>query len=301
MPEPKLIDNDAKRREDEDDDREVEERPEKATVEQADSGEVVVRPSRKERRSERGYKVRFEEATRAKDEELAKMRRELDEMRGMTVQMQRQVQSQAQPANGRDVHPLRPVMDRFWDHQVQIQKQMYSASTEEERKQLYEQWKDIEFERRKEEMKYYLAQSAQTQPRNAPDPHVAAEDVILRSEYPKVWANQQALQYAAAVFNQMKVRAQHTGSNESLLDLQRQALQTAAQTYGIDSTPPPSQGVQARFGAVSNQAGGTRAGAGEVRLSADQQRLARALYPQESDAVAFAKWANLWQKQQGQD
>lgn len=186
-------------------------------------------------------------------------------------------------------------MKKIWDQQVSLQERMSNAKTMEEAQGLRDQWEDLELEKDEIRRRYVMQSVPRQEP--AQDVGVHVEERLLRGEFPQVFENQQALQYAATRFQTMKVDPRRDRS-ASLMDLQKQALREAAEVCGIAiPRDKPSDGMKARFGSVSTQAG-SRYGSGEVRLSETQQRMARATYPQDDDNVAYAKWASAWQKQQ---
>ena len=312
MAEPKLIDSDDKhsdvdREEDSHSEREERSQSEdKPEIERSDSGEVVVKPSRADRRSERGFKRRLEAETKARDEEIARMRMELAEMRGavgaMRTQPAQQPMQQQAPQN-----KLRSRLEKIWSQQETIQGMLSKSQDPSEIKRLKDQWYDLETEKTevthghlREQLQAQQQQQNQGNARRE-DPRVAAEMVILSSEFPEIFKDTNALAIASSTYQRIKSIALHRGENvNDTMRLQRQALAETAEILGMSSngSGSNSDAVRARYGGLPSQAGAQRASHGEVRLTKEQQAMAYSMYPHLPENVALSRWADLWRKNQ---
>lgn len=124
------------------------------------------------------------------------------------------------------------------------------------------------------------------------------EEALLRNEFPDVIANPHAVAYARGLYYQMTADLSARG-RQPTIETTREALRKAGEWAGVrqPSMAAPSDAQRARYGAVSNQAGGGARG-GEIRLDAAQKKLALARWPKEDEHVAFTKMAALIQRRQ---
>lgn len=127
------------------------------------------------------------------------------------------------------------------------------------------------------------------------------EQALLQNEFPDVIAHPQAMTYARGLYYQLTADLAQKG-RQPTLETTREALRKAGEWAGVrqPSVPAASEAQRARYGAVSNQAGGGPRG-GEIRLDSAQKRLALARWPKLEEHEAYTKMAALLQRTQNNE
>jgi hypothetical protein len=262
-----------------------------------DEGGVTVqlpeKKSRKERRAERG-RDRYEElASRVEraEAEARRSREEAEEVRRQAYRERQEVFRQP---------PAAPVKDNWKSQLDDIRREQESiqvafrtgAITEQaEVERLKTRFYDLD--ERREELRYEKLKTELSQQipqrREGED-----EERILRSEFPEVVGHQQAVRFAIGLYNQMVAEGK-----PATLATSKEAMRKAGERFGLyqASAPPVPPSQQQKYGSVPAQAG-ARTSSTEIRLTREQQRIARAAYPQLEDNEAFAKWATMYEKSQ---
>lgn len=269
---------------------EPEDKPAKPVVkEDENDGTVLVdlEPARKPR------KQRREEH---QDDEVGRIRAQLEDERRARAALEQQVARGFQTIEQRQ----QPVEDPYKKRISSIREEQESIQTmlrtgaltdpnavERARTRFYalmEEAEDLRDQRVVEMAARRTTQAPQQQ-------SAAAEEAIIRSEFPDVIGNPQAIRWATGEFYRL------TASGEpATLATSRKAMQAAAETFKLRQPAlpavPPSQ--QQRYGAINGQAGARPAGA-EVRLDKTQKKMALANWPQLEEHEAYARMARLVQ------
>ncbi len=273
---------------------------EPAVVATDDDGNVTVkRESRQDRRTKR-----YDELAREREEFRAKaerLEREVGEARGMAQAAQAAIaaeRSRIQQSQQRD--PWSAAISDIRGRQERIQAVLRSGqiTTESEIEKLKAEYY-AEEDKHRELLERRIVERVRGEVSQQHNP-AEYEAQILRSEYPDVADHQKALEWATGFFRQMVAEGKPANINTS-----RAALKAAGEKFGIiePSVPAPSASQQARYGAVSAQAGGNGQSEG-VRLDRSAQRMAMAMYPSLPEEEAFRKWAvhkERWEKSQQDD
>jgi hypothetical protein len=257
------------------------EAPEEPTVEETDQGtrvNLAPQRTRKERRAER-------DPIRTKNAEIDTLRQELAAQRQAMIEMQQGLlrQSSTRASEGqRD--PFKDSLSSIRREQESISAALRggNVSSEAEAERLKERF--YELEDKKEELRFERLQErvGKSIPK-AQDPNEA----ILRAEYPEVFNDTRALGVAHGMYTYLR---QVEGKPESIATA-REAMQRAAERSGLrmSAAPKPAPAQQARYGAISGQAGAKVSH--EVVLNDQQRRLARAMYPSLDEDKAYVQWA----------
>lgn len=244
------------------------------------------RPARRERR----------ESWKAGEEELRRAREENEQLRQSQARLEAQVQArfadmQRQIPRGED--PYEREINQIRRDQELIQTTLRSGAVQNEqeierlRGRFYEldgRSKEVERARIKREVMDEVQQRQAQQSGQY-------EEQALRSEFPEVIPNQQAMRWATGRYYQLVAEGK-----PATLATSRAAVQEAAEHYGLrrPTVAAPTAAAQQRFGAVSAQAGGRVTG--EVRLDANQKKMALARWPNIEEHEAFGKMAALLRK-----
>lgn len=262
--------------------------PERAEVgPEGDDGSVPVRlprQTRAERRAERDPIRNYEAEIQRTRSEAEAARRELAELRGMLTQRQQApVQSQSQDPYQQELSGIR--REQEYISAALRGGQMGSAEEAERFRNRFYELEDRK-ESLREERLLRRAQGMQA-------PQTDVNEAILRSEYTEVFENPEALQAAQGHYWYLR----QVKKQPNNIATARQAFRLAAENAGFikQPLPKPSQVTQQSWGAVPSQPG-ARMAPGEVRLSKEQQKMARAMYPQLNDDDAFSKWAEMYHR-----
>lgn len=252
-------------------------------------GQVVVR-TRKEKRAERS-RSRHDELLselRKTREEAEQARREASEARALAA---RGYQAPPQQETAADPYKARVREIRSEQESIQVAFRTGGLTNAEDVERLRKRYYDLEDkieDLREEKVERRLAAKMP-----APRQEGEYEERVLRDEFPEVIANGQATRYAIGVYQTLVAE----GKPPTLVT-SREAMRKAGERFGLygAKAPPVSDATKQKFGGVPAQAG-ARSGGTETRLNKAQQKMALAAYPNESsDARAFARWANMYQK-----
>ena len=276
--------------------REEEEDDGKPQVAADDEGGVTVkvpeRPTRKDRRAQRGrdrYEEVAQEARRAR-EEAERYRREMDELR---TQIARGFDEVRRGPQRTEEDPYKSKLEDIRREQESIQSAFRAGnvSSNDEIERLRRRYYELEDRRTEvieERLESRIAQKyAQQEPRGG-----SHEAAVLQAEFPEVVADQRAMRYAVGLYQQYVAEGKPGNLTTS-----REVMRKAAERFGLGAPvipPQPSENQRLKYGAVPAQAGAKAAPSG-VRLTKDQQRMAVAAYPSLSEEEAYTKWVrDIW-------
>ncbi len=272
-----------------------EEKAKPPDVEEDGEGGIVVREHvrkpRKERRDDR------------QSSEIDRLRQENADFRNRQALLEQrvaqgfsQVERQIQVA---DADPYQARKQAVIDEQESIQTLLRSgavtteAAADKLKKRFYQLNDDMDNLREERIVQRARHASRQdSQPQNG-----AAEEAILRSEFPEVVPQQgmqptiqqqQALRWAMGEYQRLTAKGE-----PATIATSKRALQAAAEEFGLRRAPAPrvSAAQQQRYGAVPAQAG--VASSHEMRLNTAEQRMAQARWPELEPKAAFAMMAKL--------
>ncbi len=267
----------------------------KASVEPEEGGVKVKlagtrRERREEYRRERESRSTYTEELRRANERSDRFERELSEMRQLLSRQLAQPRESPQQQGG---DPYTREIENIRQEQESIQLAMRSGAITSQgelegmRKRFYaleERRQDLRDERLERRISGRIPQ---------PQPEGAHEEAVLRAEFPKVVANQQAMAYAMGIYYQLKAELPY--GEQPTIETSREAMRRAAERFNLAavSRPAPTAAQQARYGAVPAQAG-TRSASRVMRLNRDQMKMALAAYPHLGEEDAYAKWAQMF-------
>lgn len=271
--------------EEDDTDDDDNDRPEESVeVDETDS-DPVVRPTRAEKKRER-LRLRDElEETRRKNNELAER---IARMEGAQSAMHRQaaVRDETDDEDELDsvLESYQSELESAWNalrakgaNATEQDKEAYRLKAKEIDKKKAIATADIIVKRRMGEVT-----EAQSQ---------EAVRAAIRTRYSDVYSNPRAVQYAEGEYRKL-VALGERGTPEQVLDKAMEAARTA---FRMRSAPPPTERDRRQFsgpprGRAPSTGGGDDSG-GEIRMTKDLRRMARAMYPNLSEAESYKKWA----------
>lgn len=295
MAEKEGTEKDTERKDDAEGAADKEPQPE-TTVKADDEGNVEVRTeTRKDRRAKRYDDLaREREEYRTRAERLEREVQEIRSQAAAAMQMAHMERArQAEPQKD----PYKEAVEGIRREQERIQAILRSKEIVDpnELQQLKTEYYGLE-DRRIEALERRMLDRVRGEVARPRDP-AEAEAHILQSEFPEVVANGSALRWATGLFHQMVAEGKPANLTTS-----RAALKQASEKFGFSEVqaPPPSAAQQAKYGAVSAQAGANGAQDG-IRLDKAAQRMALAMYPSLPEEDAFKKWAakkERWEKRQ---
>lgn len=269
---------------------EVESKQEPTVTEDEDGGVTI----RTESPAATTRKQRREDERRQMHDEMAALRRELEESKALSRRAVEEASRPRAEVNGSGAgDPIEKEIEYTRKEMETIQSALRSGSVqsmdeaERLKKRFYElddKRETLREQRLEERLKRNMPQQA--------DPEVEATTAILRSEFGDVMSNQAAMQWASGEYAKMRAEGKPGTIVTSKL-----ALQRAAEAFGIRNAERPAAAAhqQQRYGSVSAQAGARNTGS-EVRLDRDQKKMAVARWPDDDENVAYKKMAELLRK-----
>lgn len=280
-----------------DDDIEDGNKPDPEVREDDNGGVVVSAPTRKDRRNQ--WRANLENETKTAKEEAARARREMEETRAELARIREEMRQPRVQAKdeGKDQHESELESIREQMETIQSALRSGGVTTMEEAERLRKQFYRLDDRReqiKEERLEKRLASKMPTQGRDAETETTLA---ILQGEFPEVFANREAAQYASGIYTTLRARGKPAN-----LATSREAMRKAAEDFGLGASPTmpqPSASHQQRFGSVPAQAGSKTSGA-EIRLDAAQKKMAVARWPSDDEHVAYKKMADLLRKQQSE-
>lgn len=145
-----------------------------------------------------------------------------------------------------------------------------------------------------------ITRATERMARQQPQQSTAAEEALIRSEFPDVLANQAATRFAVGEYHRLTAKGE-----PATLATTRKAMQAAAEEFQIrrPTVPqlPPSQ--QQRYGAINAQAGARTSGT-EIRLDKAQLKMAAARWPdldEDQQAIRMSALLRNAEKDQPQE
>lgn len=295
----------AKKQGDEDLEREVDsafQEGKEPEVEHEDDEGKERPPEVKVERDPESDEVRVSEPPRGSRRERREAYRRVPELEGQIRLLQQQIETmRATPAAAQapatpaeppsPAKVLREKLTPLWKQQERIQRQMMAEGVSEaERDKLKEEWYDLETQKR-------LVEAEAVKPTAPAAPQMDPQEVLIRAEFGDVLSHNLARTYAAGKIQQEAALLIAQGKPVPL-DVQRTALQEAAERFGIrqPAAPAASPAQKQRYSAVPAQAGGK--GVGEVKLNKHLQGMARAMWPELKENEAYAKMARLMREEE---
>ena len=243
------------------------------------------RKPRKERREER------------QDDEVGRIRSELAASNARAAALEQQVargfQSIEQRVGQPVEDPFKKRISSIREEQEGLQNMLRTGAltdpnaVERARKRFYELNDEADDLRDQRVVEMAARRSAPQQGQQS----AAAEEALIRSEFPDVVGNQQAVRFAMGEFYRL------TASGEPpTLATSRKAMQAAAEQFRLrqPALAPVPASQQQRYGAINGQAGARPAGA-EIRLSKADKAMAVARWPELDEHEAYARMARTIQ------
>ncbi len=123
----------------------------------------------------------------------------------------------------------------------------------------------------------------------APAPSQAqTAQAALEAQHPEIYGNKHALRYAEGLY----AKELHGGAKDGR-ELHDKVITQAKVDLGLTTRPKPSDATKRRTSGESKggNAGSKAPAAKTFEMGKKQRELARALYPKDTDKVAFRKWA----------
>ena len=198
-------------------------------------------------------------------------------------------QTQPEPRQAQVDPQVDPDFMKIRRRQSEIMKLLPGATTQQEIDRLESEYYKLDQDAVDARAARLADERVEHSRRNSPAPH--PEMAVIQSEFPDVIANQEAAAWAAAAFQQAVIESR--GKPFNRMEAHRRVLSQAGEMWGIrkPALSAPRAHEQARFGGAppASGPGGNRGGA--VRLSREQQELARARYSDLEPAEADRKWA----------
>lgn len=244
------------------------------------------RLTKKQKRQERLQKL-LQEGNQNK-EELGKTKSELSELKSQLSRLEgfiaaQQAQQAQQRQQGADPYKARldAIEARRKDAWKAAQAEVKAGTMDESRTAYYESVsREIEEEKSQVMVERELARREPVQQQNN-----ARQRWV--NQYPEVYANQNAFQWAAAR-SQMRV-----AEGEQLTDaVAHEILQEARVRFKLGGKAPPSASEKDRFSGVSSSGSSASNDNAGIRMTPEYKRMATALYDHLPEAEAIKKWVN---------
>lgn len=273
-----------------DDDAEL--KPEQLTEDEDDkpSASPEERITRKAKRQERIKRLLDE--GKKNGEEVKGLRSELEQLRAETLRLQGFVAAQAQrppeKSDGKD--EFERELDAIYEKQATAynaaQAEIKAGTFDEKRAKYYEQVaREVETAKTRVHTRRELAQQ---------EPARRAEQGQQRwvSQYPDVYRDPQAYQYAEATFRRKQSLAPGQPVTE---DMVHEVMRETMTVFKLGPKQAPSASEKSRLSGVSSSgSGGSSGGNGSagIQMTPELRRMAVAAYGDLPEAEAIKKWAN---------
>jgi hypothetical protein len=256
---------------------------------------VEMQPSRKDKRARQRREeaeAHFKEFSRPLNDKLEQM---VSTIGQLAASMRQGGQSQAQER--RQGGDEQDDFDRIMKEQEIILRQVRTPGLSEEQvKELTDRYKKLNRELLEGTAdRRVKAALKEFKPAQGPDTHEA----MLRAKYADVFGNDNARDYAWALFLQMRAKA--AGKPFDVAEAHEKALSDAAYEFGLRrrQAPAPSKAQQARFGGTRADATERSAGKPRHDLTREERTMAREMFSRQkdwSDEKKFSEWAKRMEK-----
>jgi hypothetical protein len=241
------------------------------------------RVTRKRRRQERLNRL-ITEGKQSK-EELASVKAELERLKGEQAAIQRQVATAQRPANDTaQPDPYEKQLDAIYERQAEAyasaQAEVKAGTFTPDRQKHWERvGRDIESAKTRIHTQRLMDEQAHS--RRAEQ----AQQVWVQ-KYPDVYQNPKAFQYAQATYQRRKALGE-VDSNDLVDDIMRETMTQ----FRLGAKPAPSATERSRMSGVPAAGSGGSSKPAGIVMNPAFERMAKAAYPELSDADAIKKWA----------
>lgn len=243
--------------------------------------ERLTRLQKKTERLTRAFHENKGAAARVKELEAAQAQRdrEIAELRGMVAANHNAIVQQRGPGKDPYEERLETLNQRRADAYTAAQAEIKAGSFTPERQAHYEKIaQQIESER----IDVHTERAVER--RSAVSRAEQAQQVWVQ-KYPEVYNNPRAYQYAQATFQRRQALGEQP--TNALVD---EIMGEAIATFRLGGKPAPSASDKARFGGVpSSGTGGGKSG-GDISMTPELIRMARAAYPDLPEGEAEKRW-----------
>ena len=255
-----------------------------------DAEKQAASPEEKTRWQKRRERVNgiVQEAKQTKAE-LEKERQEKAELKERLARLEgyaaaQAAQQQQRPSN--DVDPYQKKLDTIdqkrREHWTAYQAEVQAGKMDGDRTKYYERIsREID-----EEKTEVFAERAVA--RRIPQQQQDQQRQFWVNQYPEVYRNDKAFQYAQARWKMREAQGENIGEDQV-----HEILQEARVQFKLGPKKAPSASERDRFSGVpSSGSGGSGASGDGIAMTKDFKRMATALYPDLPEQDAFKKWAN---------
>lgn len=264
--------------------------PEEVEIPVDDEPEESAPKTRAERRKERG---KLFKALMDSEKQKAALEARLARLEGVA----QAVTSQA-PRPEQQADPLELLHSEYISHRNRIQGEYEALAaagnlTDDKRENLQRDLDSLELQRKKAEINIIRQQAGPQM-----DPQQVIKRAIqtqLAAKYPQVYANQRAVRYAGAVYEQIKLQNTDANGNPTIPpeEIHRMAMDQTMKDLGIDSGKRSAPTApRHKFHGQGKGAAGGKSGPRTVRMTKENRLMADALYshiPDEQER--YKRWA----------
>lgn len=247
----------------------------------ASAEERLTRLQKKTERMNRALKENEKRAERIKELEARDQQRdrELAELRGMVAANNNALY--ARQGDQKDAYEQR--LDAIYSRQTEAynaaQAEIKAGSFTPERQQHYE---NVARQIEADKMRVHTERAVESRAQKS---RAEQAQQVWVQKYPEVYGNPNALQYATATYQRRKALGE-ADTNALVDDIMTETITT----FRLGGKPAPSASDRSRLSGVPSAGSGGGRSSGDIQMTPELTRMARAAYPDLPDGEAEKRW-----------